>query len=626
MSYKLKNIICLWACCFVGLNLQAQEQIVDSTLTEEADTDVGIFPKRVNKTLQSLSVSGYYRFITNYRDMKESYPEMTNTRNIFVGDDAQIPQLSLNISGRVSDRTSFGTDLFMWTPMTGAGQAENVKGLNLGVNLYGSFNTDFGSFNVRTGGIHWYELSSFTFQTNRGYNRFSLFERNPWDPVTKTIDGRYNDFFSSGALNQDRRWGMQAFQGIIVDGASLPHDFYGSLMYGKTQLSGGAQPNPNNTFGGKIGKKFKGNTVALNAFNNITYSDSTQKNRIGINVLTGEFNFKHSKFQLSGEIGAGRYYANDSSKNNWGEAISVKLNLPKLSKKHSTEIHYYRISPRVLNNNGAFINTSVSEAPSYLNNAGNTQAVIVAPNSTMNAVGQMVNNRQGVEVNTDLNFDKLKLSIGYSASAEIDDLSNRINYSHPINNIARSRFWRWAFPANVGPYQNLNKIYRGVYETVALLEVDPTTNLPLEKKFYNSLELHAKYKTRLFDKNLYIFYLGQFNSAQNKFKPITDFSDQALLRTYYHQLESYYRINKYLLWCNYVGFERIVASYRTELDIVTGKPKNQTGWGLATGFDIDLGKNSGLYLRQRWMNYEDSSFGLDRFKGFETTAEVKIFF
>ena len=247
-----KAIFTSLALIILSLSTTAQ---TDTLLDKETETDVGIFPKQITETLDGLRISGYYRFITNYRDMKEAYPSMQNNRrNIFVGDDAQIPQLSLNISGRVSKRTSFGTDLFMWTPMTGAGQAENVKGLNLGVNLYGSFNTDFGSFNVRAGGIHWYELSSFTFQTNRGYNRYSLFERNPWDPATKKVDSRYNDFFSKGALGQDRRWGMQAFQGLIVDGASLPHDFYGSFMYGKTQLSGGAQPNPNNVIAGKMVK------------------------------------------------------------------------------------------------------------------------------------------------------------------------------------------------------------------------------------------------------------------------------------------------------------------------------------------------------------------------------------
>jgi hypothetical protein len=33
-----------------------------------------------------------------------------------------------------------------------------------------------------------------------------------------------------------------------------------------------------------------------------------------------------------------------------------------------------------------------------------------------------------------------------------------------------------------------------------------------------------------------------------------------------------------------------------------------------------------LYLRQRWMQGRDASFSRDRYRGFETSAEIKIFF
>jgi len=39
-----------------------------------------------------------------------------------------------------------------------------------------------------------------------------------------------------------------------------------------------------------------------------------------------------------------------------------------------------------------------------------------------------------------------------------------------------------------------------------------------------------------------------------------------------------------------------------------------------------LAKNTGLYIRHRWMNYEDRNFSLDKYKGTETTVELKIFF
>jgi hypothetical protein len=39
-----------------------------------------------------------------------------------------------------------------------------------------------------------------------------------------------------------------------------------------------------------------------------------------------------------------------------------------------------------------------------------------------------------------------------------------------------------------------------------------------------------------------------------------------------------------------------------------------------------MSKGAGLYIRQRWMNYQDRSFSKDQYKGWETTVEIKIFF
>lgn len=52
-------------------------------------------------------------------------------QRVFLGDDSQIPQLMLNIAGRPSKTTSFSTDLYLWTPLTGS-STDYVKGLNLG--------------------------------------------------------------------------------------------------------------------------------------------------------------------------------------------------------------------------------------------------------------------------------------------------------------------------------------------------------------------------------------------------------------------------------------------------------------------------------------------------------------
>jgi hypothetical protein len=610
----------------LGSSLFAQNKTQDTTKRYAPPSMLpkpGVVAQKPMSPLENLEISGYYRFITNYRQLYETYSHLaTNKNNIFVGDDSQIPQLMLNIKGDATSRTSFGTDLFLWTPMTGEGEKENVKGLNLGVNLSGNFVTDIGSFMVKAGGINWYALSPFTFQASKGNNRYSLFERNPWDPNTARVDSRYIDFYSAGALNQDLRWGNQAFHGLIVEGSQLPHNFSFSAMYGKTQFDGGLSAIPNNSIGGRLTKTYQGrNFIALNTFNNDSYTDSISAKRAGFNMVTTEFKHHFKKVNLYGEIGAGRrYVSNFTSK--WGEAISIKISSD-IKRKFPTELHLFRVSPNVLNNSSIFINSSIQQT-TPTNSL--TQPVLIAVSSALLPIGQMSNNRQGFELNSQINLGRLKNNIGYSNAVELENLSPKITYTHAFNNLSLSRFWRWDFPSNVGPYKNLSKIYRSVFETVYLTELNTASGKPLFKKYFNTFEINSKYKTKILRKDAYFFYLGSVNSIQNFAAPFTVFSEKALLRAYYHQFEGYVKLAPKLVWTNYLSFERIIANYNTHVDVISKRPKNQQGFSFATGADIQLSKGAGLYIRQRWMNYKDKSFSLDRYRGFETTVEVKIFF
>jgi len=626
----LKKIIfiSLLAVSFLNKNVHGQSVVSrqENLPAIEIDTieisDKGNFPKIAKDVLYDLQIGGYYRFVTNVRKMNQTYSHLeNNNKNIFVGDDSQIPQLMLNIAGNTSPKTSFGTDLYLWSPMTGAGQFENVKGLNLGVSLYGNFSTSVGNFNVRTGGINWYTLSPFTFQANKGYNRYSLFERNPWDPATAKVDSRYSDFYTSGAINQDQRWGNQAFQGFIIEGVQLPKNFSFTGMYGKTQLDGGFSPIPNASFGGKIRKDYKNNFVSFNSFNNTSQIDSIKENIAGFNIHTLEFLHHFKKVKIEGELGAGRRFTNKET-TKFGEAISIKLST-NIAQKVPFEINVYRISPRILNNNSVFMNSSIQQT-TQTNNVN--QPVLIPVSSAVLPVGQMANNRQGINLNAQVDFGKFKNSIGYGNSMEIEELSTQLTYSHPFNNIALSHFWRWDFPSEVGPYKNLNKIYRSVFETVNITELDSSGKFPLRKKYFNTIEINSKYKTKIGRKDLYVFYLGTFNSIQNKFSAVVNFTEISWLRTYDHQLEMYLKLSPMLVWNNYVSYERVIANYSTQVDVVSKRPKNQTGYSIASGFDIQMSKNVGLYFRQRWMKFEDASFAKDKYNGWETTIELKAFF
>ncbi|MGC6433420.1 MAG: hypothetical protein ACON4M_04430 [Crocinitomicaceae bacterium] len=566
-----------------------------------------------------LSVGGYYRFLGCFTSMNYQYDEIVGgNRNLFVGDDSNLPQLSLNLELSPSKNTSFSTDLYLWTPLTGK-EDDYVKGLLLGVNLNGKHKTNFGEFNVKTGGIHWYRLSNLTFASNTGYNRYSLFERNPWDPNTKNIFDRYQTFYENGALTQDERWGQQAFQGFIFEGLSLPKGFDFSFMYGKSQLNGGTTLVPNNLTGGKIKKRINDNFLALNYIRSSTFSDSLSSSLVGFNLLTSDFEYHfEDRVSFTGEFGAGNYFS-PNHQGDWGEAIDLSLKFNKEFTFIPIEIRYFRISPNVINNNGIFWNTSIQEyTPNVIENS-NSAPLLFPFASSLTNIGQMTNNRYGLILNSDIEIKRNKLSFGYSCAGEIEGISNIITYNHPANNIQLSRFWRWDFPTNVGPYGNLNKIYRGVYEKIRITD-------SITAKGFNSIELNFKSFTKLFNKDLMIFYLGGFHSVQNKFNALPNFQSSAYLRSYNQQLEFYLKMNKSIVLSNYFAFDRIYGGENTELDIVSNKPKNQIGLSYAIGVDISLSKNTGLYIRHRWMDYEDLNYTLDKYKGQETSVELKIYF
>lgn len=604
--------------------------------------------------LQGLSISGNYRFYAQHRQFTTPYaiavvndqPEYLIDRSILIGDATQLPELTLNIAGKPSAKTSFGTDIVVWNQNTG--DFDYYRNLQLGINLYGNFSTPIANVSVKAGGLHWHSMTPFTMRSFSGFNRYSVFDRNPWDPQFREVDRRYDDYYKNGAISQDTRWSQQAVQGLILDLTELPGGFSLNAMYGKTQNAGSAfadlanDPNdstnnaflrplintvPNNVLAGRLIKTFGPHTVSLNSFNRVSYSDQLATDRIENHVHTTEFNFVLKKFSISGEIGIGDY-TSVAVDPDAGALASLKLRLNEKFIKVPIEIHAWHISPNVVNANAEFVNTSIVEATS----AATTETTLIGANgvlqqtgSAMLALGQMANNRQGLNINADFEVKDLHISVGNGIAKEIENINNQLTFGHAINGLTMSRFWRWSFPSNVGPYNRISVLYRGVFETVNLTDLAPNGQVVNDKHF-NNIETQLKYKFNLAKRPFYIFYLGAYNSVQPNFSPITVFNEDAYLRYYVHQLESYYRIHPKWVITQYFGYERAIGNYNTQVDIDTGRPINQEGVAIGFGFDYMMAKNTGLYLRHRYYKFEDSSYALDRFAGHETTLELKIFF
>lgn len=615
----------------------------------------GTFPKEKEGELYQIKANGFYRFFATHLYMNDPYildensGAVTKRNTLFIGDDTQLPNLMVNVSGRPNKKVSWGFDVFafqfldgqinpaynppvptnsrppVWDPLSGTRLGANM-GLNLGLNLYGSYYSNKGTYSIRMGGIHWFSISDLTLGSFRGYNRFLLNERNPWDPIGKEVGVRYNQMYENGSVYQDTRWGERAVQGAIFEGINLPNGWSFAAMYGKTELNGGFLSVPNVSYGGKIRKVYKGTDfISFNTLNNETWVDSLNTLRLGFNVFTLEWQGTFKGFRVNAEVGTGRYISpiNDYP---WGEAISVKvLSTPQVS-KIPIEVHYYRISPYVVNNNAVFWNTSIIES-AIVDRPGDAvqSANVLTPfSSSMVAIGQMTNNRTGVNLNTAFKIGKLRMSMGYGVSSEIEAFQNRITFSHFVNQLTRSRLWRWEFPTNVGPYERYDKAYRDAYQKVTV--TDDSLGFSVNPKKFNQLEIHGKYRTKIAHRNFYAFFLGRYNTAQPELSVLPAFSEKAYIRQYNTELEMYYQVAKPLFINTYMGYERVLGNYQTELNLETQRPLNQTGWGLGVGMDISLGKNAGLFLRHRWFFFEDTSYPLDAFQGQETMAELKIFF
>ena len=616
---------------------------------------LGLTPKEFQKPKGSLQINGFYRFFATYTRQMMPYTltsapgDTVLPRSLFIGDDAQLPNLLLNVSGQLPGGSSWGFDVRMFqflngsiSPSYGRQVPDSLRpdiqyplgavplggnlGAMLGMNLYGNFKTKYGSWNTTVGGIQWLAISDLTFASWKGYNRFMLFERNPWDPMGSNVANRYKQYYDQGSIDQDARWGNRAFQGVVVNGSQLPGNLSCTLMAGKTEQNGGFTQTPNYAFGGRVKKNFAGNAfVSLNSISTRNFTDSLATEQFGLNVITTEFQYQQFGVLLKGEVGMGDYFSPNHNEG-WGEVLQLKASNVIKGDKPVIELHYFRISPKVVNNNGVYWNTSVREYTVNDIPAGSigSSSLLLPFGSSVTRVGQMTNNRQGLNLNIQAKVQRLKISAGIGASAEINPAAAVITVGHPINQFTRSRFWRWNFPAHVGPYGRYSDVYRDVYETVKLS--DDSLGVVVNKKFFNAAEVQLKYEHDIAGHESYFFALLQANTCSRDLSAIPVTNEEAYVRQYASELEWYFRVTPKFVFNAYAGIERTIGNYLTEISEETFRPLNQFGKAFGIGGDIDLGKNTRLYFRHRWFTFEDTSFPLDAFQGRELVVELKAFF
>ncbi len=642
---NIKKLLFQTLLCLVCLNsILSHAQNLDSDTTRRPFISFFNIPNLQLPSKANFKIGGYYRFIGYHNYWNRPYIKTVGQpdRLISVGENYREPTVLLNLSGNPHERVFFGTNLYVFTSYKGVGQTP-VDGdsisLNLGASVAATIKTNKGDFSLQSGGIIWHSMTPFTLAVFQNpYGRFSVFDRNPWEP-TKRGNGKYRKFYADGQILQDIRWGRQAFQGLILEGFNLPKNWSFSTVYGKTINNGGAASfrtvnNPNISYGARLIKNTKYGQISLNTFNTYTLIDSLNTRSTGKNQIHSfEYNLEFNQVKFWGEFAIGQYNSPTYNKG-ISPAINFKVKTPAAYTLIPIELSVYHIGATVANINSSFINTTIQELnQGYKGNAGGSLFPSASP---MLDMGQYANNRQGLELNTEFKVGDLKIALGNSFASELQRSGKKVSFSHRINGLAFSRYYNFSWmPPTFGAYNNVSSLFRGYYEQETISDTlanGEAANI----KYFNNMDLQAKYRTELLGKSLHVYYLGSFNSVQNKFSPIAVFDNSAYVRAFYNEFEAYYQVMPKLTMCLYYGLERIYGGdLTTKGDVNTlessnpsssYKPRRQRGQGVGLGLDIDLGNNIGLYLRQRWFYHDDKYFRNDNYDGHEATIELKIFF
>lgn len=592
--------------------------------------------------LRKLTISGFYRAYVYTRTMEDAYTKaLEPLRVLSVGDGYREPLLNFDIGAKPTKDTYFNYQMFFMPNYAGPSFDNRLLSLQFGITLSGGIKTKFGKYDITLGGSNWQKLSQFTLWQNEGLNRFSTFDRRPWD-ASGLATSRYKEFNDMGTINQDVRWGKRPFQGVYIESTGMPKKLGLVFMYGKTDNNGGGtsylNPNfPDQLIAGKLSKNYGRNSIAYNTFNRMASRDAVKDVFVGYDIHTLQYVYIYRNIKFSGEVGAGSY-TSPTHPQKYSEGVNLGFFIPKKFTYLPLNVQLFQIGPNFINLNTIVLNTSLAEAQNQSSSLANSQSIFPF-NSPITEIGQLTNNRKGVNINTEkIILKKIRVNMGYGNAKEIERINSAISYSHRVNGLAISRLN--PFVAGVGPYNRLGTLFRGYFETANLSDTT-SAGKPLNDKYYNTLEVQVKYGNKFFKKDFFLFYNGYFNSVQPMFSLFNKFNDDAYIRAYSNEFDLHYNIVPKFTLVGYYGIERIIGnrftdlntsanptaiSYTPKAEVLTNNPRNQIGQGIGIGFDVDLGKDVGLYYRHRWFQYEDKNFAADRYKGQEATIELKVTF
>jgi len=345
-------------------------------------------------------------------------------------------------------------------------------------------------------------------------------------------------------------------------------------------------------------------------------------------MYTLDFDVKVKKIKFTGEIGGSKVENPATVGDEDGFGVAFKTEFDRRAVLWPFSIEFYNLTKNFGDVNGSILNSNPS-----VKQAGYTNEAIYNDSyfgNVANEVGQLVNNRRGVNLNLEANLGDLKIQFGYSASQEIEKISDTLTIQHRVNSLSRSRFRPW-FQAS-GPYSRLKGFWFRTFETLTLTNEKGY----LEREFlgFNAIDLRLKYRKKI-GKNheIVLINLSTINTIQEGFSAIAlPSSDDNLVALLYNDFTAAFKLNSKVSLIGNFAVEKVNGSKRTDLspDKELSKDEDrvidQIGHMYALGIDYDLSRKVSFHLRTKYMDHEDKNFVKDKFSGYETTFELKIFF
>lgn len=630
-----------------GSNGHASEE--DSTFSERFNYLGRGANKRKGLFSDKLEVTGVARFLTTYRAMEESYVDMTTSdrhimftdypnTNAGSGANAGFPLLELNLQSQLKQNFNFNVGYSLGHAFTGDVEGGSqafgaVQNLNFGAQL----KTGMIKTSIWAGEVLWTNLSRFTM----GQPEFTdnYFERLPWDWYRRSFT-RYQEYFSLSNNIGAQNLGRSPLQGGIGVIEYLPAQTSLKVIYGQTNRSitssNFGKGFPSYITGYRLEKyifeRALRGKAGLNLYQKRAFVDFTGEVPDNNTMYTLDFDVKVKKIKFSGEFGTSVVEnPGISSDDNTGSGMVFKAEFDRRAVLWPFSVEFYNLTKNFGDVNGSILNSNPN-----IKQAGYTNEFIYNDSyfaNVSNEVGQLVNNRRGVNVNLEANLGDFKVQFGYSASEEIEKLSDSLTIQHRVNALSRSRFRPW-FQAS-GPYARVKGFWFRTFETITLNNKSGK-HLDRSELGFNALDLKLKFRKKLGKKHeIVLINMSTANMISRRFNAFAiPSNDSVLISVLYNDFTAAFKLNKRITLVGNYAVETVKGSTSTDLSPDAEKIGqtdenriiDQIGHMYALGIDYDLNRKASLHLRSKYMDHADKNFLKDKFSGYETTFELKIFF